>query len=71
MKELKERTQIGESQKNIISEKVNFKDKITEMTISLPRQESQDWSSVGRELDCRAGGRGFDSRGRTNTQFLK
>ena len=71
MKELKERTQIGESQKNIISEKVNFKDKITEMTISLPRQESQDWSSVGRELDCRAGGRGFDSRGRTSTQFLK
>ena len=41
------------------------------MTISLPRQESQDWSSVGRELDCRAGGRGFDSRGRKNTQFLK
>ena len=24
-------------------------------------------SSVGRALDCRAGGRGFDSRGRTNT----
>ena len=25
-------------------------------------------SSVGRALDCRAGGRVFDSRGRTNTQ---
>ena len=24
-------------------------------------------SSVGRALDCRAGGRGFDSRGRINT----
>ena len=28
-------------------------------------------SSVGRALDCRAGGGGFDSRGRTNTQGLK
>ena len=28
-------------------------------------------SSVGRALDCRAGGRRFDSRGRTNTQGLK
>ena len=28
-------------------------------------------SSVGRALDRRAGGRGFDSRGRTNTQGLK
>ena len=28
-------------------------------------------SSVGRALDCRAGGRGLDSRGRTNTQGLK
>ena len=28
-------------------------------------------SSVGRALDCRAGGCGFDSRGRTNTQGLK
>ena len=29
-------------------------------------------SSVGRgALVCRAGGRGFDSRGRTNTQGLK
>ena len=28
-------------------------------------------SSVGRALDCRAAGRGFDSRGRTNTQGLK
>ena len=28
-------------------------------------------SSVGRALDYRAGGRGFDSRGRTNTQGLK
>ena len=28
-------------------------------------------SSVGRALDCRAGGRGFNSRGRTNTQGLK
>ena len=28
-------------------------------------------SSIGRALDCRAGGRGFDSRGRTNTQGLK
>ena len=28
-------------------------------------------SSVGRALYCRAGGRGFDSRGRTNTQGLK
>ena len=28
-------------------------------------------SSVGRVLDCRTGGRGFDSRGQTNTQGLK
>ena len=28
-------------------------------------------SSVGRALDCRAGGRGFDSRDRTNAQGLK
>ena len=28
-------------------------------------------SSVGRALDWRVGGRGFDSRGRTNTQGLK
>ena len=28
-------------------------------------------SSVGRALDCRAGGRGFDSRSQTNTQGLK
>ena len=28
-------------------------------------------SSVSRALDCRAGGRGFNSRGRTNTQVLK
>ena len=28
-------------------------------------------SSVGTALDCGAGGRGFDSRGRTNTQGLK
>ena len=28
-------------------------------------------SSVGRALDCREGGRGFDCRGRTNTQGLK
>ena len=28
-------------------------------------------SSVDRALYCRAGGRGFDSRGRTNTQGLK
>ena len=28
-------------------------------------------SSVGGALDCRAGGRGFDSRGRTNSQGLK
>ena len=28
-------------------------------------------SSVGRALDCRAGDRGFDSRGWTNTQGLK
>ena len=27
--------------------------------------------SVGKACDCRAGGRGFDSRGRTNTQGLK
>ena len=27
--------------------------------------------SVGRALDCRAGGPGFDSRGWTNTQGLK
>ena len=27
--------------------------------------------SVGRALDCRAGGSGFDSRNRTNTQGLK
>ena len=26
---------------------------------------------VGRALDCGAGGRGFDSRDRTNTQGLK
>ena len=28
-------------------------------------------SSVGRALDWSVGGRGFDSRGRTNTQGLK
>ena len=28
-------------------------------------------SSVGRAIDCRAEGRGFDSRGRTKTQGLK
>ena len=28
-------------------------------------------SSVGRTLDCSAGGHGFDYRGRTNTQYLK
>ena len=28
-------------------------------------------SSVGRALDCRAGGRGFDSWGRTNAHGLK
>lgn len=28
-------------------------------------------SSVGRAIDCRAGGRGFDSQGQTNTQGLK
>ena len=28
-------------------------------------------SSVGRALDCKAEGRGFDSRGRTITQGLK
>ena len=28
-------------------------------------------SSVGRAFDCRAGGGGFDSRGRTITQGLK
>ena len=28
-------------------------------------------SSVGRTVDCRAGGRGFDSRGWTITQGLK
>ena len=28
-------------------------------------------SSVGRALACKAGGRGFDSRDRTNTQGLK
>ena len=28
-------------------------------------------SSVGRAVDWRAGGRGFDSWGRTNTQSLK
>ena len=28
-------------------------------------------SSVGKALDCRVGGRGFDSQDRTNTQGLK
>ena len=28
-------------------------------------------SSVGRAFDCRAEGRGFDSRGRTNKQGLQ
>ena len=28
-------------------------------------------NSVGRALDCRAGDRGINSRGRTNTQGLK
>ena len=28
-------------------------------------------NSVGRALDCRQGGRGINSRGRTNTQGLK
>ena len=28
-------------------------------------------SSIGKALDCGAGGRGFDPRGRTDTQGLK
>ena len=34
-------------------------------------RKGERYSSVGRALDCKAGGRGFDSRGRTNTQGLK
>ena len=34
-------------------------------------RESGRISLVSRALYCRAGGRGFDSRGRTNTQGLK
>ena len=42
----------------------------------LRRSEMQKFnrgrtSSVGKALDCRAGGREFDSRGRTITQGLK
>ena len=37
----------------------------------LLRQDPGRISSVGRAFDCRAGGRGFHSRGRTITQGLK
>ena len=45
-----------------------------EMSISQSRpaiERKSRISSVGRALDCRAGGRGFDFRSRTNTQGLK
>ena len=35
---------------------------------SFPFSNCGRISSVGRALDDRAGGRGFDSRGKTNTQ---
>ena len=60
--ELKERTQIGESKKNII-------DRNSENSRKKKLKISR--SSVGRALDCRVGGGGFDSWGRTNTQFLE
>ena len=42
------------------------------LLLLLPFEFNRDSnSSVGRALDCRAGGRGFGSRGRTNTQGLK
>ena len=40
-------------------------------TINLLKPTRGRISSVGRAPDCRVGGRGFDSRGRTNTQSLK
>ena len=42
-----------------------------EISISQSRPARKNRiSSVGRALDCGAGGHGFDSRGRTNTQDL-
>ena len=37
----------------------------------IGRNDRGRTSSVGGALDCRAGGRGFDFRGRTDTQGLE
>ena len=39
--------------------------------INEPIAFVREKNSVGRALDCRAGGPGFDSRGQTKTQGLK
>ena len=41
------------------------------LCVMLPMKSINKISSVGRAIDCRAGGRGFDSQGRTNTQGRK
>ena len=59
---------------NVLTEQMRFlplitySEVVTHIIIFFDRGR---FSSVGRVLDCRAGGRGFDSRGRTNTQGLK
>ena len=45
-------------------------DRISDMLTTTPPYRGRT-SSVGRVLDCRVGGRGFDSRGRTDTQGHK
>ena len=46
--------------------------KLSSLTYKSDSRTLRDGTStVGRALDCRAGGRGFDSRGGTNTQILK
>ena len=47
------------------------KKQTNKQTINLLKPTRGRISSVGRVPDCRVGGRGFDSRGRTNTQSLK
>ena len=45
---------------------------VTAFCVILPVTSiNNNISSEGRAIDCRAGGRGFDSHGRTNTQGLK
>ena len=48
-----------------------FNNQLTSLILKRPRSASVWISLVGRVLACRAGGRGFDSRGQTNTQGPK